>query len=88
MPDYIQNCERDEAEAFDIASFCQRFRTNRTAIYRELDSGRLTAKKIGRRTIITKADALRWLESLPKQRPNPTHPRRKHPVPLRPGFPP
>ena len=88
MPDYIQNSERDHAEAFDIASFCQRFRTNRTALYRELDAGRLVAKKVGRRTIITKADALHWLENLPKQRPNPAHPRRKHPVPLRPGFPP
>ena len=36
MPAYIQNTV-DEAEAFDIASFCQRFRTNRTAVYRELD---------------------------------------------------
>jgi hypothetical protein len=88
MPDYIQSSERDDAEAFDIPSFCQRFRTNRTAIYRELDAGRLVAKKVGRRTIITKADALHWLENLPKQRPNPAHPRRKHPVPLRPGFPP
>lgn len=88
MLHYIQNSERDEAEAFDIASFCQRFRINRTAFYRELDAGRLVAKKVGRRTIITKADALRWLENLPEQRPSPTHPRRKHPVPLRPGFPP
>ena len=45
MSDYIQNSERDEAEAFDIASFCQRFRTNRTAVYRELDAGRLDREK-------------------------------------------
>src|SRR3954453_13533750 len=88
MPDYIQNLQRDDAEAFDIASFCQRFRINRTAFYRELDAGRLAAKKVGRRTIIARADALRWLENLPKQRPDPPPPRRKHPVPLRPGFPP
>jgi hypothetical protein len=35
-------------------------------IYEEIAAGRLTARKIGRRTIVRRADALAWLRSLPR----------------------
>lgn len=37
----------------------------RSTIYEELAAGRLAAKKLGRRTIITKQALLDWMESLP-----------------------
>ena len=35
-------------------------------IYEEIAAGRLIARKIGRRTIVRRADALAWLRSLPR----------------------
>jgi hypothetical protein len=34
-------------------------------IYEEITAGRLIARKLGRRTIVRRSDALRWLRSLP-----------------------
>ena len=34
-------------------------------IYEEIAAGRLIARKIGRRTIVRRSDALLWLRSLP-----------------------
>jgi hypothetical protein len=38
-------------------------------IYEEIAAGRLIARKIGRRTIVRRADALAWLRSLPRLSP-------------------
>jgi hypothetical protein len=38
-------------------------------IYEEIAAGRLIARKIGRRTIVRRADALAWLRSLPELSP-------------------
>jgi hypothetical protein len=38
-------------------------------IYEEIAAGRLIARKIGRRTIVRRADALAWLRSLPRLAP-------------------
>jgi len=48
-----------------ILDFCKWSGLGRTAAYEELRSGRLRAKKCGRRTIIPKTEASSWLESLP-----------------------
>ncbi len=37
----------------------------RSTIYEELASGRLQARKLGRRTVILDADLRQWLASLP-----------------------
>jgi hypothetical protein len=37
----------------------------RSSIYEEIGAQRLIARKIGRRTIIRRSDAIRWLRSLP-----------------------
>lgn len=54
-----------EKLAFSIAEFCRRFGVGRTKVYEEVRQGRLRARKIGRRTIITKDDADDWLQQLP-----------------------
>ncbi len=54
---------------FSVNDFCQWACIGRTAFYAELKAGRLSAKKFGRRTIIPKCEAERWLNSLPPQRP-------------------
>lgn len=37
----------------------------RAQIYRELGAGRLTARKLGRRTLIERSEQQRWLSALP-----------------------
>lgn len=41
----------------------------RTKIYEEINAGRLKARKIGGRTLISQADAVAWLESQPAYQP-------------------
>jgi len=48
-----------------ISEFCQRYGPGRTTTYEEIKSGRLRARKIGKRTIIAEDDAEDWLWHLP-----------------------
>ncbi|MGA7023845.1 MAG: helix-turn-helix domain-containing protein [Pseudolabrys sp.] len=69
------DCIRNEAEAerqrrglqraMSIDEFCSRYGPGRTKVYQELKSGRLRARKIGTRTLITEEDAEDWLQHLP-----------------------
>jgi len=52
--------------AFSIAEASTRSDIGRTAIYEMINSGRLTARKCGRRTLILADDLRRCLESLPE----------------------
>ncbi|HMF24094.1 MAG TPA: helix-turn-helix domain-containing protein [Pseudolabrys sp.] len=54
--------------AFSIEEFCQRYPIGRTKAYEEIRLGRLRARKIGRRTIITADDAESWLQRLPSMK--------------------
>jgi excisionase family DNA binding protein len=54
-----------EKRAFSIEEFCRRFGIGRTRAYEELKFGRLRARKVGRRTVITEDDAEAWLRRLP-----------------------
>jgi excisionase family DNA binding protein len=56
MPDRI---------AFTIAEAAKAAATGRTALYEALNSGELSARKRGRRTLILAADLRAWLERLP-----------------------
>jgi len=47
-----------------INEFCRHYPIGRTKVYAELSSGRLRARKIGRRTVITEDDAEAWLSQL------------------------
>ncbi|MER8882618.1 helix-turn-helix domain-containing protein [Mesorhizobium sp. M0816] len=52
--------------AFTVAGFCAAFGIGRSLLYEELKSGRLPYRKAGRKTLIRKVDADKWLDSLPK----------------------
>lgn len=51
-------------QAVSIVEFSRLFSICRTKVYAEIRSGRLKAKKHGRRTLILMEEAQRWLHSL------------------------
>jgi len=51
--------------AMSIPEFCQRYNVGRTLAYEEINAGRLRARKVGKRTIISGDEAEAWLKSLP-----------------------
>ena len=55
-----------------IAEYCERYGLGRTRAYEEIKSGRLRARKCGKRTIIAEQDAEDWLQHLPVIQTNPT----------------
>ena len=52
--------------AYSIAEVCASTGLGRDTIYGAIRAGRLIARKLGRRTIITDSDLRRFLEDLPK----------------------
>jgi len=52
--------------AFSIAKFSQRNGIGETLTRNEIRRGRLVARKVGRRTIITDDDERAWRENLPR----------------------
>jgi excisionase family DNA binding protein len=50
--------------SYSIRRLAQQTDVGRSTIYEEISSGRLTARKVGRRTIVRRSDAIRWLRSL------------------------
>lgn len=54
--------------AFSVSEFCLWAGVGRTTVYGEIAAGRLNARKLGRRTIILRSDAERWLADLPLAR--------------------
>jgi hypothetical protein len=42
---------------------------SRNFLYNEIADGRLVARKAGRRTVVTRWEAVRWLRSLPQLAP-------------------
>ncbi|SFK79199.1 helix-turn-helix domain-containing protein [Methylocapsa palsarum] len=55
--------------SYGIDAFVKIAGIGRTTVFQEIAEGRLKARKIGRRTIILKDDAIAWLTSLPASRP-------------------
>jgi excisionase family DNA binding protein len=52
--------------AFSVAEVCARTGIGRDTLYKAIRTGELTARKIGRRMLITDSALHRFLESLPK----------------------
>jgi hypothetical protein len=63
---YNHRSELKDRAAFSIESFAHAHEIGRTTTLELIRSGKLTARKIGTRTIITAEDARVWRESLPK----------------------
>ena len=51
--------------AYSIERLAKESNISRSMIYEEITAGRLIARKVGRRTVVRRSDALRWLRSLP-----------------------
>jgi excisionase family DNA binding protein len=51
--------------AHTIAEACERARIGRTAMYELINTGQLSARKRGRRTLILDVDLVRYVQSLP-----------------------
>ena len=67
---YLKKHHADaHTEAFSIDEFCLRYGVGRQLVYDEINSGRLVAKKVGRRTIIPRLNGEGWLNSLPTIKP-------------------
>jgi excisionase family DNA binding protein len=56
---------RSRQRAMSLPEFCERYNVGRTLAYEEINAGRLRARKVGKRTIISHDDAEDWLRSLP-----------------------
>jgi excisionase family DNA binding protein len=52
--------------AYSIAEFCGTHGIGRSTVYELINNGRLTARKLGKRTLIMRSDAEAFLSSLPK----------------------
>ena len=51
--------------ALTLKDFCDAYRVCRETAYRQIRTGRLRAVKLGRKTLILRADADAWAASLP-----------------------
>jgi hypothetical protein len=60
--------DAQEREAFSPDEFAKLVGVGRTTVFGEIKAGRLVAKKVGKRTIITCAEGRRWLAALPRVR--------------------
>ena len=58
--------DTQERDAFSPDEFAKRYGIGRTTIFAEIKAGRLVARKIGKRTVITVQDGRAWLASLPR----------------------
>jgi hypothetical protein len=57
-------------DAYTVGQFAARHGISRSQTYVEIASGRLVARKVNSRTVITREDAARWRRSLPKMQAN------------------
>ncbi len=55
--------------AMTVNEFLSWASIGRTKFYQEHAAGRLRIRKIGRKTVVTMADAQAWLDALPAQQP-------------------
>jgi hypothetical protein len=53
-------------DGYSVEEFARRHDIGRTTAYEEISSGKLIARKVRGRTIITREDAAAWRGSLPK----------------------
>jgi excisionase family DNA binding protein len=54
----------DHKQAYSIREFCARYGLGRQTIYDEINRGRLRVHKVGKRSLILRADERIWLDNL------------------------
>jgi len=52
--------------ASSVKAFCERNNIGTTTFYEEVKAGRLVARKVRSKTIVTSEDEIAWRQSLPK----------------------
>jgi excisionase family DNA binding protein len=60
----------NERGAFGVDDCCRYLGIGRTTFYLEVESGNLALRKVGRKSIVTRAEADRWLNALPLAKPS------------------
>ena len=63
----VQDFSGDFGGLFTVQDFCRWASIGRTFAYAEMKAGRLSARKVGRRTLIPMNEARRWLSTLPSR---------------------
>lgn len=58
--------EPERRQSFSVEEIAVRNGIGRRKAWLEIQEGRLTARKVGRRTIVTLDDERAWLDGLPK----------------------
>jgi hypothetical protein len=58
-----------QQDFYSLGEFARRHSIGLRTVYAEISAGRLTARKIGRRTVIAIDDAKTWIDQLPKVQP-------------------
>lgn len=53
-----------EKKAYTVAEFCDAYGMKRSTAYSEIKTGKLKICKVGRRTLISREDAEKWLKRL------------------------
>lgn len=68
----------DRPTAFSVRQFCEMHAIGRTTFYEEVKYGRLRIRKLGKRTLVLREEAERWVGALPSPegRFSPLRPRR------------
>jgi excisionase family DNA binding protein len=56
----------DNRKALSVREFCARYGICKQTFYDEIHRGRITAKKLGKKTVILRTDADAWAASLPE----------------------
>jgi hypothetical protein len=67
LPRDWKECEMERS--YSLSEFARQNDIGLTTVRGEIKAGRLTARKVGRRTIITAEDAKAWQDRLPKVQP-------------------
>lgn len=61
----MSKSEFRERNCFSLEEFCFRNGIGRTTVYKEIKEGRLRARKVGKRTLISLEEESRWFASSP-----------------------
>jgi len=61
----VEHGRRARQRVMSIDEFSHSYGPGKTKTYEEIKEGRLRARKIGKRTVITEDDAEDWLQHLP-----------------------